>query len=225
MLCMTGRGTLERSERGITGLETAIILIAFVVVASVFAFTILSVGIFTSERSKETALAGVKETQSTMRPTGGVVAMTDSVSGTTSVTRLIFTVDLNSGASPIELTPAWTAASSGASPISSGSGGPTVISYTDPRQHVSETNWTVAWLGESDGDDILEGNETAEITVWLQQRAGDDTFSIGSSGDSFLDNLLTKGITYSTTISPPVGATFELRRTIPSSLDTALFLD
>jgi flagellin-like protein len=35
----------ESSQRGITGLETAIILIAFVVVASVFAFTVLSTGI------------------------------------------------------------------------------------------------------------------------------------------------------------------------------------
>ena len=44
--------TVDRStsERGITGLETAIILIAFVVVASVFAFTVLSMGIFASER-------------------------------------------------------------------------------------------------------------------------------------------------------------------------------
>ena len=31
----------RRDERGITGLETAIILIAFVVVASVFAYTVL----------------------------------------------------------------------------------------------------------------------------------------------------------------------------------------
>ncbi|MCI0438302.1 MAG: hypothetical protein L0177_04130, partial [Chloroflexi bacterium] len=34
------RSLLSR-ERGVTGLETAIILIAFVVVASVFAFTVL----------------------------------------------------------------------------------------------------------------------------------------------------------------------------------------
>ena len=39
----------QTRERGITGLETAIILIAFVVVASVFAFTVLSTGIFSSE--------------------------------------------------------------------------------------------------------------------------------------------------------------------------------
>ena len=138
---------MERSDRGITGLETAIILIAFVVVASVFAFTILSVGIFASEKSKQTALAGVNETQSTLRPTGGVVALTDSVSGTSTVTRLKFTVGLNSGASSIDLAPAWTQTVSGASPISAGAGGPTIVSYTDSRQHVSETNWTVAWLG------------------------------------------------------------------------------
>jgi flagellin FlaB len=47
-------------QRGITGLETAIILIAFVVVASVFAFTVLSTGIFSSERSKETVFAGLQ---------------------------------------------------------------------------------------------------------------------------------------------------------------------
>lgn len=32
-------------QRGITGLETAIVLIAFVVVASVFAFAVLSTGL------------------------------------------------------------------------------------------------------------------------------------------------------------------------------------
>ena len=47
------------AQRGITGLETAIILIAFVVVASVFAFTVLSTGIFSSERSKETVFAAL----------------------------------------------------------------------------------------------------------------------------------------------------------------------
>ena len=47
-------------QRGITGLETAIILIAFVVVASIFAFTVLSTGIFASERAKETVYAGLE---------------------------------------------------------------------------------------------------------------------------------------------------------------------
>ena len=43
------RGNPKRAvgdERGITGLETAIILIAFVVVASVFAYAVLTAGLF-----------------------------------------------------------------------------------------------------------------------------------------------------------------------------------
>ena len=42
------KNQLTRNQRGITGLETAIILIAFVVVASVFAYTVLSAGIFSA---------------------------------------------------------------------------------------------------------------------------------------------------------------------------------
>ncbi len=44
--------SLRRDERGITGLETAIILIAFVVVASVFAYIVLSAGIFSSQKGQ-----------------------------------------------------------------------------------------------------------------------------------------------------------------------------
>ena len=50
-----------RDERGITGLETAIILIAFVVVATVFAFVVLTTGIFSAERGKETVFAGLQK--------------------------------------------------------------------------------------------------------------------------------------------------------------------
>ena len=44
------------------GLETAIVLIAFVVVASVFAFAVLNTGLLSSEKSKEAALGGLQET-------------------------------------------------------------------------------------------------------------------------------------------------------------------
>ena len=53
---------LKLNERGITGLETAIVLIAFVVVASVFAFAVLSTGLLSSEKSKETVLGGLQST-------------------------------------------------------------------------------------------------------------------------------------------------------------------
>ena len=66
---------LVHEERGITGLETAIVLIAFVVVAAVFAFTVLTTGLFTSEKAKETAMAGVAATSSTLTIKGSVTAI------------------------------------------------------------------------------------------------------------------------------------------------------
>lgn len=44
---------LRNDQRGITGLETAIVLIAFVVVSSVFAFAALSTGLFSSDKAKK----------------------------------------------------------------------------------------------------------------------------------------------------------------------------
>ena len=66
---------LAHEEKGITGLETAIVLIAFVVVAAVFAFTVLTTGLFTSEKAKETAMAGVAATSSTLSVKGSLTAM------------------------------------------------------------------------------------------------------------------------------------------------------
>jgi flagellin-like protein len=53
---------LQRDQRGITDLETAIVLTAFVVVSSVFAFAALSTGLFSNDKAKETILVGLAET-------------------------------------------------------------------------------------------------------------------------------------------------------------------
>ena len=65
---------LMKEERGITALETAIILIAFVVVAAIFAFTVLSTGTFLTERSKEAAYAGLQEVRGSLELKGSVIA-------------------------------------------------------------------------------------------------------------------------------------------------------
>ena len=73
---------LVREQNGITGLETAIVLIAFVVVAAVFAFTVLTTGMFTSEKAKETTMAAVAATSSTLSIKGAVIAIGGPVRGT-----------------------------------------------------------------------------------------------------------------------------------------------
>ena len=71
---------LHRGERGMTGLETAIILIAFVTVASVLAYSVLSAGIFSAERGKETVYEGLEQAQSTMEIQGAVLGLSPNQS-------------------------------------------------------------------------------------------------------------------------------------------------
>ncbi len=66
---------LHRGQRGMTGLETAIILIAFVTVASVLAYSVLSAGIFSAERGKATVYEGLRSAQATVEVQGSVLGL------------------------------------------------------------------------------------------------------------------------------------------------------
>ena len=78
-------GNLHRNQRGMTGLETSIILIAFVTVASVLAYSVLSAGIFSAEKGKETVYSGLESAQSTMEVRGSVLGISTTNSTLTSV--------------------------------------------------------------------------------------------------------------------------------------------
>jgi len=73
---------LHRGQRGMTGLETAIILIAFVTVASVLAYSVLSAGIFSAERGKATVYSGLESVQATMEVQGSVLGLTNNGAAT-----------------------------------------------------------------------------------------------------------------------------------------------
>jgi len=136
-----------RAEEGITGLETAIILIAFVVVATVFAFVVLSTGLFSSERGKEAVYAGLQKTRGTLELRGSVVANTDG----TIVDTLVFDVANSAGGEPVNLDPAATS-------------NKVVIDYRDADVNETNITWTVDWL-VGDADNLMEAGELAEITV------------------------------------------------------------
>jgi flagellin FlaB len=66
---------LHKGQKGISGLETAIILIAFVTVASVLAYSVLSAGIFSAEEGQKAVYAGLEGAQSTMEVKGSVIGI------------------------------------------------------------------------------------------------------------------------------------------------------
>ena len=64
---------IAQRQRGVTGMETAIILLAFVVVASIYAFAVLSTGIVSVDKGKETVRAGFSEPSGPIRLEGSAV--------------------------------------------------------------------------------------------------------------------------------------------------------
>jgi len=151
-----------REEEGITGLETAIILIAFVVVATVFAFVVLSTGLFSSERGKEAVYAGLQKTRGTLELRGSVIANTDG----TNVTTLVFDVANSAGGEPVNLDPAATS-------------NKVVIDYRDADVNATNIVWTVDWL-VGDLDNLMEAGELAEITIDVstQTLAANEPFAL-----------------------------------------------
>ncbi|NQW18599.1 MAG: hypothetical protein HQ478_14050 [Chloroflexi bacterium] len=221
-------------QLGITGLETAIILISFVVVASVFAFTVLSTGIFASERSKETVFAGIEEAQSSLEPRGSMIAYKATLPDSTSTVYKVSFVLTNAVAGqPVDLTPDYTANDSGTDPdVSTGAESVTVISYSDSIQQLSDVPWSITWLGNNDSDDILDENEKAEITVWLLNRnnavssisSASSTTYMSSGGMTSSNTVLTTKDEFTIQVKPSSGAVLLLKRTLPAQLDGVMDL-
>ncbi len=229
----------RRDERGITGLETAIILIAFVVVASVFAFTILSSGVFAAERSKQSIFAGLQDTRSSITPKGSARAFKGKLVTTDTVYKISFTVANAIDGEAVDLTPPYTVDDLGTDPdVSAGAEYVTVLSYSDENQYFADVPWTVQFIGFNNGDNLLEIGEAAEITVWLLDRnmatSIDATSSVaymdgiggggGDGGITAADTLLLKNDKFRIEMKPPRGAIVGVDRKIPPSLRTVMDL-
>jgi archaellin len=167
-------GTTPQSERqqGITGLETAIILIAFMFIVSAFAFTVLSTGIFSPERSKDTAYAGLSEARSSLVTRGSFGGLAGKVSTTEAPYKFSFVVASAIGSSdPIDLTPPYTATIPGQTRTSfRGLHTGSRFNYPDINNFLYDIPRTVSFIGNSNSENLLDDDEKAEATGWILDR-------------------------------------------------------
>lgn len=190
----------HRQEAGITGLETAIILIAFVIVASVFAFVVLSTGLFSAERGKQTVLAGLEKASGNIELRGDLIYNAVSVANPRVITAdtlvstqtvppiapvidtITFNLSLAAGGRPVNIDPL-------------GTNNTIVINYLDAGVRVANVGYTVKWL--KGGGTLLETGELAEVTVTLPfgaTVAANKTFTLevipNSGGTMIIERLL-----------------------------------
>ena len=210
---------LHKGQKGITGLETAIILIAFVVVAAVFAYTVLSAGLFATQKSQEAVYSGLKEARSTLEIRGGVIATADTTGASGTIKQLSFVVSGVLGGEPMDFTAPTANTSSNGGVAAVASINKVVINYVDQDQEVNDLYWTVTKLGNADADELLEQTEKFEIII--------GSSSPGSNGGNLIDALttdLTVNKTFSIIVATPVGAVLEIERTTPAWIDPIMNL-
>jgi flagellin FlaB len=187
------------SQQGMTGLETAIILIAFVTVAAVFGYAILSSGLFSAERSKETVYAGLKQAKANLELSGSVIVKSDNV--TKKATVILFTLRNAAAGTPIDMTP---------NEVAADHANKCVISLATARAYCNNVQWTAEYIGASNGNNQLESGEQMEVKIDLASLGGGADPSIGAN-DWF--NIQVK---------PVLGSTLTIQRTLPAGLDPVI---
>jgi flagellin FlaB len=214
----TFRRKIQGSQNGITGLETAIIMIAFVIVASVFAYVVISSGLFATEKSKEAINKGLESAQGAIVLKGGVVAVCEHFGTGGYVSQMTFTLSNEMGGSPVDFTPPLTHDIDGRCP--SDSENKVVISYLDPYQKVDNLFWTVQWLGASNSDNLLDGGEMVQVTI------GNDTESMlgGNLCDALSGHHLAENTKFTLQVATSGSAVLLFDRTMPGYIDRTLNL-
>lgn len=192
-----------KDERGFTGLEAAIVLIAFVTVAAVFSYVLLGAGFFATQKGQETVHTGVKQATSSMELVGTIVA-TGNTTGN-KISNVTFTLQLAAGGQPIDLNKTVITV---LVPID---GTYKELKYNDSDKLDKSSEYYVNWvysLQGSNPDNYLEEFEKAEITIYLE-KAG---FDINPNDDFIIE------------VKPPIGASYPIELKAPPSIDSVMVL-
>src|SRR5690554_1140179 len=101
---------LFKNEDAFTGLEAAIVLIAFIVVAAVFSYVMLGAGFFATQEAQRTVHTGSQQASSSLEIIGNVYGRTTNATNTSEPDNqgclewIEFTVGNTAGGTPIDIT-------------------------------------------------------------------------------------------------------------------------
>jgi len=140
---------LSKDQRGLAALETAIIFIAFVSLAALFAFSVIETGVLAARESEESVLHGIDATTGTLLRRGAVIGVTNE--DITSVASVRFQLaNALKGSDGVNL-----------------ASEKTVVTYIDEGQMVrlSSDEWDATWL--TGYGSLVNPGERVEIRVDL----------------------------------------------------------
>jgi len=189
----------RKRRSALTGLETAIILISFIIVASVFAFTIMNLGFQTSQKAGAVIKQGYNQAASSLQMSGSLVA-----SGDTTNHKLVwanFTVQLTAGQAPVDLAV-----------------GKLIVSYSS-----ADKSLVNVYANSSAGVEITEVKGTGQYGNTLLNPGETFLVSVHLAGSTINDNIGPYG-SFTVELKPASGSVLTVTGTAPGDIAATMDL-
>lgn len=175
------------NEGGFTGLEAAIVLIAFIVVAAVFSYVVLGAGFFTTQKAQETVYRGVEQSTTNVQLVGNVYGLSSNT--TEGIDQIRFTIGLVPGTSYVNLEKMNIIIST---PMLS----PKILAWTNASSSAKDTNFIALKNGIGTSQSTMTPGDQTEIQLNMTSVPRDTKINIE--------------------IRPGVGASYPFSKTTPS---------
>ena len=186
---------LKKDDIGLTGVQIAATLIAFLIVAAVFSYVMLRAGFFSAQKSQELVHSGVQQASSSLELSGDVYARSEAQNRVISF--FSFYVKDTAGGTPIDLNK-------------------TIITYTDKDDfatigidYSSPANnnaYYIPVISNGSAENLIEVGEIYRIDLVLQ---GPPLNLSSLPGENEVVKLEVK---------PPEGAALTIQRKMPPSI-------
>ena len=196
--------SLFQDDNAFTGLEAAIVLIAFVVVAAVFSYVVLGAGFFTTQKSQEVVHTGVQQASSSMEVIGNVYGIASS--GASGLQYVKFTIGNTAGGTGLDVSKM-------------------VVTYTDEKTRAKDVKY------ETDPTTLIDKLKTAAeqstyVGAWgIIEKINANGDTLLEPGEQFVIGVsvptatTTVNTPFTVNLQPSVGAVFALKKTVPAAIN------
>jgi flagellin FlaB len=213
---------VRKNIRGIVGIEAAIVMIAFVVIAAALAYVVINMGFYASQTAKTTIDQGVKEATSALELNGFVTAKTN---GSGYVTFLALPVKLAVGLQQVDLSnnTVVVAVQGGNFSLADIYNGSQIGTQDDLVALMNTTYWDSynynTNISQPSAESFIYDSQPGTTTA-LQQNA--KAYIVISLGDQY---GLSAYDTVKVEVRTSVGAALTVQRTIPGGISDKEILD
>jgi len=185
---------IMKHEEAFTGLEAAIVLIAFVVVAAVFSYVMLGAGFFTTQKSQEVVHTGVEQASSSVELIGTVFGYNNTASD--ALAYVTFTLGSTAGGTGVDMEKILITYRDNAT-------SKTIAKVADlTTDNAAAGSWNVSLQQNADADLLLETGEQFTVVV-----------GVPAGASAVANNEFT------IEVKPSAGAVLPIFRTVPAQID------